>query len=238
MTEQGEELGSNSDAPPARAGVDVLAGISDAQLKEAREVFSLFDVDVKGEIGHKEMVFAMARLGMNPGPDEVDAMIAEFDVDGGGTIDFQEFVQMMQGLGWHDAMLSDDELARLKVSFYGQASICRWLQDGASKSGDVVGDDVGEITSWCRNVAMSRTYELLVYLCIFAAAVISGLQSYEVDSPYENATWAVTADVAILIIFTTEISKCRAQLHATAVIDWREQLTPGAASYENSGRGQ
>ena len=54
---------------------------------------------------------------------------------------------------------------------------------------------------------MARPFELLIYACIFIAAVISGLQSYKVDSEYEHATWAIAADFAILILFMTEISE-------------------------------
>jgi hypothetical protein len=185
---------------------DLAAELTLEQLTEAREVFALFDADGKGEIGHKELNFALARLGQHPSAEEVDAMIREFDDDNNGTIDFEEFLGMMEILGWNDTSLSESELKSLQVSFYGQASICRWLEDGAaSSSGDVTGDDVGPVTRTCRIIAMARPFEMFVYLCIFAAAVISGMQSYKVDSPYEHASWAIAADGVILFIFTAEI---------------------------------
>lgn len=137
-------------------------------------------------------------------------MIAEFDVDGDGTIDFPEFLHMMDILGWSEASLSEEELKGLQVSYYGQASICRWLDDASTSTGtgDVTGADVGPVTRTCRKIAMARPFELVVYMCIFTAAVISGLQSYKVDSEYEHATWALVADFAILILFTAEIGDC------------------------------
>ena len=112
---------------------------------------------------------------------------------------------MMDILGWNDhSSLSAAELKSLRVSYYGQACICRWLADGNSTDGDVMAN-IGSVTKACRIVAMSRLFESFIYLCILVAAVISGLQSYKVDSPYEHASWAVGTDLLILFIFTVEI---------------------------------
>jgi hypothetical protein len=161
-----------------------------------------------GEIGHQELNFALAKLGQHPGPDEVNEIIAEFDVSGSGTIDFQEFLQIMDTVGWDGPSLTTEQMKDMQVSFYGQASICRWLSDAAaSGSGDVTGDDVGPITRLCRKIALARSFEFFIYMCIFCAAVVSGMQSYTVDSPYEHATWALVVDGAILFVFSAEICK-------------------------------
>ena len=161
-----------------------------------------------GEIGHRELNFALAKLGQHPGPDEVNEIISEFDVNGSGAIDFEEFLQIMDTVGWNGPSLTKEQLKDMQVSFYGQASICRWLNDAAaSGSGDVTGADVGPITRLCRKIALARSFEVFIYMCIFCAAVVSGMQSYKIDSPYEHATWALVVDGAIMLIFSAEICK-------------------------------
>lgn len=69
--------------------------LSDTQIAELREAFSLFDKDGDGDISVKELGTVMRSLGQNPSDQELDEMIREVDVDGNGTIDFEEFLQMM-----------------------------------------------------------------------------------------------------------------------------------------------
>ena len=205
-----------SDAPPGiildeehlqMSLLDATKKLSPEQLKDAQDIFNLFDKDGHGEIGPKELIFALARLGQHPTAEEVDEMIAEFDDDGSGKIDFKEFLIMMDQLGWNDDNISDKDKKRLQISYYGQASIVRWLTDDSDSggSGDVTGLSIPALQRFCRSVVMARTTEMLVYVCIFAAAVISGMQSYKVDSEFEDATWCKVADGLILVIFTTEI---------------------------------
>eukprot|EP01048_Picozoa_sp_COSAG05_P009885 COSAG05_NODE_838_length_7045_cov_19.123956_5_plen_327_part_01 len=184
--------------------------LSKQQLEEANDVFRLFDLDGKGEIGARELAFALAQLGQHPSPEELDAMVAEFDDDGDGAINLEEFLVMMDTLGWADVEISERDVRRLQISYYGQASIVRWLQDDSNDgtgnlSGDATAPSVPSLTRTCRKIALTRSLERLIYLCIFVAAVISGMQSYKVDSEYEHATWANVADGIILVVFCCEI---------------------------------
>ena len=56
-----------------------------------RSMLSLFDKDGDGTITTKELGTVMRSLGQNPTEDELQEMILEVDVDGSGSIDFQEF---------------------------------------------------------------------------------------------------------------------------------------------------
>merc|ERR1711924_230274 len=67
-------------------------GLSEEQIEEIREAFNLFDADNSGAIDVRELKAAMRALGF-----EVKKMISDIDNDGNGSIEFQEFLEMMTG---------------------------------------------------------------------------------------------------------------------------------------------
>ncbi|KAL2938160.1 Calmodulin-related protein [Bienertia sinuspersici] len=69
--------------------------LSDDQISEFKEAFSLFDKDGDGCITTKELGTVMRSLGQNPTEAELQDMINEVDADGNGTIDFPEFLNLM-----------------------------------------------------------------------------------------------------------------------------------------------
>ncbi|XP_019493370.1 PREDICTED: calmodulin-like [Hipposideros armiger] len=69
--------------------------LTEEQVAEFKEVFSMFDKDGDGTITTKEFGTVMRSLGKNPTEAELQAMINEVDADGNGTIDFPEFLTMM-----------------------------------------------------------------------------------------------------------------------------------------------
>jgi len=69
--------------------------LSDEEIAEFREAFSLFDKNGDGTISSTELGTIMRSLGQNPTEGELQDMINEVDVDGNGTIDFDEFLDMM-----------------------------------------------------------------------------------------------------------------------------------------------
>merc|ERR1711959_650609 len=69
--------------------------LSDEQLDEIREAFSLFDSDASGMIDIRELKAAMRALGFEVKNEELKKMVTDVDNDGNGTIEFGEFLGMM-----------------------------------------------------------------------------------------------------------------------------------------------
>ncbi|CAK4154131.1 unnamed protein product [Aphanomyces euteiches] len=73
----------------------VKKALDDEQMEEIKEAFSLFDTDGSGSIDARELKAAMRALGFQVKKAEVRKMIADIDKDENGTIEFENFVEMM-----------------------------------------------------------------------------------------------------------------------------------------------
>ena len=69
--------------------------MSNEQITEFKEAFSLFAKDGDNTITTKELGTVVRSLGQNPTEAELQDMINEVDPDGKGTIDFQGFLTIM-----------------------------------------------------------------------------------------------------------------------------------------------
>eukprot|EP00499_Haloplacidia_sp_CaronLabIsolate_P007069 CAMPEP_0196781380 /NCGR_PEP_ID=MMETSP1104-20130614/9620_1 /TAXON_ID=33652 /ORGANISM="Cafeteria sp., Strain Caron Lab Isolate" /LENGTH=187 /DNA_ID=CAMNT_0042151609 /DNA_START=22 /DNA_END=585 /DNA_ORIENTATION=+ len=91
-------LGRSRFSSPRRGkGKPQKKGLDPEQLEEIREAFNLFDTDGNGAIDARELKAAMRALGFQVKKAEIRKMIADIDKDESGTIDFEEFVEMMTG---------------------------------------------------------------------------------------------------------------------------------------------
>ncbi|CAI4229667.1 unnamed protein product [Auanema sp. JU1783] len=76
----------------------VVAGEDNEGLEEElREAFRLYDKEGNGYINVSDLRDILRALDDNVSEDELDEMIAEIDQDGSGTVDFDEFMEMMSG---------------------------------------------------------------------------------------------------------------------------------------------
>ena len=74
---------------------DVFEELTEEQIADFKEAFSLFDKDGDGVITVTELDVVMRSLGQRPTDAELKDMIAEVDADGNGDIAFPEFLTMM-----------------------------------------------------------------------------------------------------------------------------------------------
>lgn len=72
-----------------------LFDLTEEQKGQLKEVFDRFDADGSGCITMQELGNAMMAGGLNPGKEELAAMIALADADQSGTLNFKEFVRLM-----------------------------------------------------------------------------------------------------------------------------------------------
>ena len=71
---------------------------SDEDLSGYRAQFDAFDEDGGGTIENNELKSVLRGCGMSVTDKQVDEMIKEFDTDGNGVLDFDEFLAMMYRL--------------------------------------------------------------------------------------------------------------------------------------------
>ncbi|KAL3674584.1 hypothetical protein V7S43_000531 [Phytophthora oleae] len=71
--------------------------LDEEDLEEIKEAFHLFDTDGSGSIDVRELKAAMRALGFQVKKAEIRQMIADIDKDESGTINLDEFIEMMTG---------------------------------------------------------------------------------------------------------------------------------------------
>ncbi|KAF5445574.1 hypothetical protein F2P56_034618, partial [Juglans regia] len=81
--------------PDQTSDFEMAEQLTEEQIAEFKEAFSLFDKDGDGCITTKELGTVMRSLGQNPTEAELQDMISEVDADQNGTIDFAEFLNLM-----------------------------------------------------------------------------------------------------------------------------------------------
>jgi calmodulin len=69
--------------------------LSEEKIAEFRCAFELFDKDRDGKITTKELGAVIENLGQSPSEEELLEMIKEVDLNGNGSIDFNEFLELM-----------------------------------------------------------------------------------------------------------------------------------------------
>jgi len=87
----------NFDAFSEIAGHFLEEEDDEAMQQELKEAFRLYDREGNGYITTGTLREILKALDDKLGPDDLDGIIAEIDTDGSGTVDFDEFMEMMTG---------------------------------------------------------------------------------------------------------------------------------------------
>ncbi|KAL6942114.1 Calmodulin [Hanseniaspora vineae] len=69
--------------------------LTEEQIAEFREAFTLFDKDKNGSISSSELATVMRSLGLSPSEAEVADLMNEIDINGNHAIEFGEFLALM-----------------------------------------------------------------------------------------------------------------------------------------------
>ncbi|KPI95708.1 Troponin C, isoform 2 [Papilio xuthus] len=80
-----------------RVATHFLDEDDEALQKELKEAFRLYDKEGNGYIPTSSLREILAALDDQLTPDQLNEMIAEIDTDASGTVDFDEFMEMMTG---------------------------------------------------------------------------------------------------------------------------------------------
>ncbi|KAI5750580.1 hypothetical protein M8J76_016839 [Diaphorina citri] len=70
---------------------------AEAMQEELKEAFRLYDREGNGYITTATLREILAALDDKLNPEDLDGIIQEIDTDGSGTVDFDEFMEMMTG---------------------------------------------------------------------------------------------------------------------------------------------
>ncbi|KXJ24791.1 Calmodulin-like protein 3 [Exaiptasia diaphana] len=77
-----------------------LDHLSENQMREYKEVFQLFKQEKENsknsQMSRQELVDAMRMLGLNPKEEEIQYILNTIDIEGGGQVEFEKFVIMME----------------------------------------------------------------------------------------------------------------------------------------------
>merc|ERR1712086_1239624 len=131
-------MGTESISNMSRRGAakkKAKGGLTEEQIEEIREAFNLFDADNSGAIDVRELKAAMRALGFEVKKEELKKMISDIDSDGNGSIEFQEFLEMMTGkMGEKDPREDIEKVFKLfdddntnKISFRNLARVAEEL---------------------------------------------------------------------------------------------------------------
>mmetsp|Transcript_59918 Transcript_59918/g.95216 ORF Transcript_59918/g.95216 Transcript_59918/m.95216 type:complete len:153 (-) Transcript_59918:19-477(-) len=97
--------------------MDFQTTLSDQELQEFKEAFSILDKSGKGRISISELRDFIRSLGqIDPTEDEVQTLIAKVDIEKKGSIDFPQFLKLME----MNAMDADKEVSKAFQLFESQ----------------------------------------------------------------------------------------------------------------------
>ncbi|KAJ3406900.1 hypothetical protein HDV05_005696, partial [Chytridiales sp. JEL 0842] len=103
------------DEDPKAVAPSSKSKLTPEQIEYYKEAYTIFDHDSNGVIDMTELSEVMQSLGINPTEEELYNMIKDVDLDNTGTIDFDEFLLIMEPMV--STQLEKQTAEQLKESF-------------------------------------------------------------------------------------------------------------------------
>ncbi|CAF2741903.1 unnamed protein product [Rotaria sp. Silwood2] len=117
-------------------------------MKELHDAFDLFDRDRSGTISLSELKQVLIALNFNPTDTLVRKVMKEMDIDGNGSVEFDEFVKIMKNV--YERKFTEDEMRRAFKCF------------DIDNSGYITADELHEVLRRLnRDVSERRISEVL-----------------------------------------------------------------------------
>ncbi|XP_078696154.1 troponin C-like isoform X2 [Branchiostoma floridae x Branchiostoma belcheri] len=103
-----------SSSPPRAQDITMGSArdmLSDDLVEEFQMAFDMFDQKGEGEISVQNLGTILKQIGLNPSRKELEEIMAEADEDGSGTMDFDEFLELMaKQMHQEEGELNEDEV--------------------------------------------------------------------------------------------------------------------------------
>lgn len=84
---------TNKGALKKKAGQKIE--LSEEQIRDIKDAFSMFDVDDTGFMDSKNIKVALRALGFEPKKEEIKKLVLEIDKEGTGQIQYEDFLRVM-----------------------------------------------------------------------------------------------------------------------------------------------
>ena len=110
--------------------------ITEEEQQEIKEAFNIIDKDCDGFIKTDELATLLRTLGHNPTKEELDELIKQYDIDNSGTIDFNEFIVLMNN--------------KLKEQQEGQELLETFQVFDKDADGYINADDIKAVRDWVK----------------------------------------------------------------------------------------
>jgi calmodulin len=131
--------------------------LSDLEIREFKEAFSLFNKDGTGLIGVAELKELLNSVGSKPTEEELQQLIDPYDPSGKATLNFPAFLNMMAVLRPQDGQKEKDEMFNL-ISNHQEVCTQASFRHIVTAMGEKVTDE--ETQEMIRKINTSRTGQI------------------------------------------------------------------------------
>ncbi|KAH7686684.1 calcium-binding protein CML protein [Dioscorea alata] len=124
------------------------------RANEFREAFRRFDVDGDGKISSQELKSFLCWAGDEVSSEAAEAVMRDFDMDGDGLMDYEDFVRLVESE--RGSVAGDEDLRRAFEMFVAEKGAGCITADGLQRMLSRLGD----VRSYEECAAMIRAYDL------------------------------------------------------------------------------